>query len=74
MTESDRIVSAENEIRSVLEIAGQPISSIELGERVGSETPRSLLRLAIQRMIGQGIVAYDTQRRYSIARARQPQP
>lgn len=72
MTESDRIASAETEIRDVLEAAGKPISSTELGDRLHSDTPRSLVRLAIQRMIGRGIVTYDTERRYAIGQPRQP--
>jgi hypothetical protein len=73
MTESDRIASAESEIRGVLEAAGTPISSAELGDRVSAETPRSLVRLAIQRMIGRGVVSYDAERRYSLGRIEQPQ-
>jgi hypothetical protein len=73
MTESDRIHSAEIEIRDVLEAAGKPISSAELGDLLPAHTPRSLVRLAIQRMIGRGIVTYDTERRYAIGQPRQPQ-
>jgi hypothetical protein len=73
MTESDRIASAESEIRGVLEAAGGPISSTELGDRLGANTPRSLLRLAIQRMIGRGIISYDAERRYSLGSVEQPQ-
>jgi DNA-binding IclR family transcriptional regulator len=73
MTESDRIASAESEIRGVLETAGQPISSTELGDRLTSDTPRSLVRLAVHRMIGRGMITYDAERRYSLGSVHQPQ-
>jgi hypothetical protein len=66
MTESDRIASAENEVRAVLESAGGPVSSAELSERLRADTPRSLVRLAVQRMIGRGTITYDAERRYAL--------
>lgn len=73
MTESDRIAKAEAEITAALTDAGGPVSSGELSQRLKSSTPKSLVRLAIQRMIGRGIVTYDGERRYSLPGDRQPQ-
>jgi hypothetical protein len=74
MTESDRIASAEQEIREALETAGKPVSSAELSDHLASETPRSLVRLAVQRMIGRGTIEYDAERRYSLpSSVQQPQ-
>jgi hypothetical protein len=72
MTESDRIAGAETEIRDVLESASEPISSAELGSRLGQDVPRSLIRVAIQRMIGRGDIRYDNERRYSLGPPQQP--
>jgi hypothetical protein len=66
MTESDRIASAERELRRVLETAAGPISARELGEKLPAEASRSLVRLALQRMIARGDIEYDPQRRYSL--------
>lgn len=73
MTETDRIASAENEIRKVLEAAGEPVSSSQLSERLDAGTPRSLVRLAVHRMIGHGVITYDAERRYSLGSVHQPQ-
>lgn len=74
MTETEQIATAETEIRKVLEAAGKPISSAELSETLRSRTPLSLIRLAVQRMIGRGTITYDADRRYSLeSSVRQPQ-
>jgi hypothetical protein len=71
MTESDQIANAESEIRRVLEGAEKPMSSNELGAGLHAETPRSLVRLAVQRMIGRGTITYDAERRYSLGATNQ---
>jgi hypothetical protein len=73
MTESDRIASAEREIRAVLQSADGPVSSAELSERLQADTPRSLVRLAVQRMIGRGTITYDAERRYALPPVHQTQ-
>ena len=73
MTETDQIAQAESEIREILEAAGKPVSSTELSESLHSATPRSLIRLAVQRMIGRGAITYDSDRLYSLGSVRQPQ-
>lgn len=73
MTETDQIASAESEVRQALEAAGRPVSSTELSESLHSATPRSLIRLAVQRMIGRGTITYDADRHYSLGSVRQSQ-
>jgi hypothetical protein len=70
MTETDRINAAEKAIREALAGAGEPITSADLGNRLDPRTPRSLARLAVQRMIGRGDVSYDSSRRYSLSPGR----
>jgi hypothetical protein len=73
MTETDQIANAESEIREALEAAGRPVSSAELSDRLHSTTPRSLIRLAVQRMIGRGTITYDADRHYSLGSVHQSQ-
>lgn len=71
MNQPTTITQAEDEIRTVLESASQPLTTDELSTRLESRRPatipRSVLRLAIQSMIGRGTVTYDSERHYSLA-------
>lgn len=66
MSESEQITRAEDEVKGVLEHAKKPISAAELRHELDSTTSMSLLRLAVQRLIGRGVIHYDADRRYSL--------
>lgn len=70
MGESERITLAEREVKGALDGVEEPMTSAELRDRIDSATPMSLLRLAVQRLIGQGVILYDADRRYSLASAK----
>jgi hypothetical protein len=72
MTESARISQAEAQVRQILEEAGHPVSSADFAKLLPADASRSLIRLALQRMIAGGSVGYDAQRRYSLVLAAQP--
>jgi hypothetical protein len=66
MTETDAIQGAERAIREALNQEREPVSARRLGELLEGSPSKSLLRVAVQRMIGKGEVNYDAERRYAL--------